>query len=167
MLVCGLVFARTLFSSYCLDGRKCIPFRLKKICSERNASQQCVLEFSQASLAICPPSDCSVGYDAAFRHPLLSHEHTVSLPHGVARRRNSIFSVQCVDLNECLSNPCGSGAKCINQYGGYVCECPPGAKGDPYTGCGVLDLCQSSPCGLNARCHSEGGTYRSVSSTII
>ena len=74
----------------------------------------------------------------------------------------SSLILQCLDLNECESNPCGAGAKCINQYGGYLCECPVGAKGDPYTGCGVLDLCQSSPCGLNARCHSEGGTYRSV-----
>lgn len=35
-------------------------------------------------------------------------------------------SLQCVDLNECLSNPCGAGAKCINEYGGFLCECPPG-----------------------------------------
>lgn len=45
-------------------------------------------------------------------------------------------SLQCVDVNECRSNPCGSGAKCVNQIGGYVCQCPPGSDGDPYSsGC--------------------------------
>ena len=67
---------------------------------------------------------------------------------------------QCVDLNECLSNPCGSGARCINEYGGFSCECPPGARGDPYTNCGSLDQCQNNPCGLNARCFNDGGSYR-------
>ena len=117
------------------------------------------LEFSQASLAICPTSVGGVGYDATL---LYSPMNTATFP--FSKRMIYYLVLQCVDLNECLSNPCGSGAKCINQFGGYICECPPGAKGDPYTGCGVVDLCQSSPCGLNARCRSEGGTYRSVSS---
>ena len=28
---------------------------------------------------------------------------------------------QCVDINECRSDPCGPGAKCVNQIGGYAC----------------------------------------------
>ena len=68
--------------------------------------------------------------------------------------------LQCVDLNECLSNPCGAGARCINQYGGYICECPPGARGDPYTNCGSLNQCQNNPCGVGARCHNDGSSYR-------
>ena len=72
----------------------------------------------------------------------------------------NLVMFQCVDLNECLSNPCGSGARCINEYGGFSCECPPGARGDPYTNCGSLDQCQNNPCGLNARCFNDGGSYR-------
>ena len=72
----------------------------------------------------------------------------------------NFMTLQCVDLNECDSNPCGSGAKCINQYGGYLCECPAGSSGDPYIGCGDLDECSLNPCGDNARCHNEAGTYR-------
>ena len=39
---------------------------------------------------------------------------------------------KCVDANECSSNPCGRGARCINQLGGYTCECLPNSEGDPY-----------------------------------
>ena len=39
---------------------------------------------------------------------------------------------KCVDANECSSNPCGRGARCLNQLGGYTCECPPNSDGDPY-----------------------------------
>jgi len=39
--------------------------------------------------------------------------------------------VLCVsDLDECLTVTCLNGGTCINQIGGYVCECPPGYKGD-------------------------------------
>ena len=40
--------------------------------------------------------------------------------------------LKCVDANECSSNPCGRGARCINQLGGYTCECLPNSEGDPY-----------------------------------
>ena len=130
-----------------------------KISSQRKASQQCAWNFLkplwQFVRQVLVVSD--------MMPPFFTHPWTPLRFHS-ANRWFTILSLQCVDLNECLSNPCGSGAKCINQFGGYICECPPGAKGDPYTGCGVVDLCQSSPCGLNARCRSEGGTYRSVSS---
>ena len=35
-----------------------------------------------------------------------------------------------LDRNECLEfNPCHNGGTCINQAGGYVCQCPPGWTG--------------------------------------
>ena len=40
--------------------------------------------------------------------------------------------IQCVDANECSSNPCGRGARCLNQLGVYTCECLPNSEGDPY-----------------------------------
>ena len=46
--------------------------------------------------------------------------------------RQSTANPKCVDANECSSNPCGRGARCINQLGGYTCECLPNSEGDPY-----------------------------------
>ena len=40
--------------------------------------------------------------------------------------------LQCADLDECRSRPCGTGARCTNQIGGYTCECLSGRTGDPY-----------------------------------
>ena len=50
--------------------------------------------------------------------------------------------LQCVDVNECKSNPCGPGTRCVNQIGGFNCECASGRTGDPYspTGCAASRL---------------------------
>lgn len=38
----------------------------------------------------------------------------------------------CIDEDECLKNPCGLRAHCINEKGSYKCICPIGTSGDPY-----------------------------------
>lgn len=38
----------------------------------------------------------------------------------------------CVDIDECVANPCTSGAICNNEPGGFSCECPGGTSGDAY-----------------------------------
>eukprot|EP00916_Digyalum_oweni_P020829 GHVL01034698.1.p1 GENE.GHVL01034698.1~~GHVL01034698.1.p1 ORF type:complete len:923 (-),score=209.86 GHVL01034698.1:1791-4559(-) len=44
----------------------------------------------------------------------------------------------CVDVDECIKNPCSYGASCINNAGGFECICLPGLQGDPYgTGCSL------------------------------
>jgi len=42
----------------------------------------------------------------------------------------------CVDIDECIDNPCAYGAHCLNEKGGYKCMCARGMTGDPYrAGC--------------------------------
>jgi len=44
----------------------------------------------------------------------------------------------CRDVNECTSlsaSPCGMSALCTNIEGGFVCGCPGGFTGNPYTVC--------------------------------
>ena len=88
----------------------------------------------------------------------------------------------CEDVDECRNTPCGGNARCLNEAGSYICQCPPGTKGDPYiTGCSgsastgrsectknedcpgqltcqgsrCINPCSSLPCGDNAVCVPE------------
>lgn len=90
-----------------------------------------------------------------------------------------ISGVGCVDINECLQDPCHSTAICENIPGSYRCSCREGEIGDGWTGCqnpgecprGDIDcpptaacrtnqdgiskcvnLCSYQPCGPNAIC---------------
>ncbi len=40
------------------------------------------------------------------------------------------FPLFChADINECASNPCRNGARCIDGINGYTCQCAPGWRG--------------------------------------
>jgi hypothetical protein len=41
----------------------------------------------------------------------------------------------CIDINECLTDPCGTGAICENTFGSFNCKCPFGTTGDPWSSC--------------------------------
>ena len=64
----------------------------------------------------------------------------------------------CLDIDECLQNPCGPGADCINIAGSYQCQCPDKyvARGTPEFGCdrAAVDVsCKFDfDCTLNAGC---------------
>ncbi|CAG0881855.1 unnamed protein product [Darwinula stevensoni] len=65
----------------------------------------------------------------------------------------------CADMNECATeSPCAKGAVCINEVGGFKCQCPPGTTGDAIThGCTGMatSACQQdSDCGPNLACKS-------------
>ena len=90
---------------------------------------------------------------------------------GQIQLKSLFHMLQCVDANECRSNPCGPGAVCSNEIAGFTCSCPPGTSGsDPYNkGC-TFDktpvgppsppACTSSPCGKNTICQdTAGGGY--------
>lgn len=38
------------------------------------------------------------------------------------------------DIDECLTVTCLNGGTCINEIGGFRCDCPPGFRGDT---CGI------------------------------
>lgn len=60
-------------------------------------------------------------------------------------------STGCIDINECIANPCPIGAICNNEPGTYSCQCPGGTAGDPYgDGCSQLKVPES--CGPNLPC---------------
>lgn len=64
-----------------------------------------------------------------------------------------------LDIDECLQNPCGPNAVCMNTIGSYTCECPNkylARGGSPELGCdrAAVDVaCQfDDDCTGNAAC---------------
>ncbi|KAG8232834.1 hypothetical protein J437_LFUL013160, partial [Ladona fulva] len=58
----------------------------------------------------------------------------------------------CVDIDECVADPCPRGAICINAPGRFSCQCPSGFKGDPYRGGCVEPPTIPSGCGPDSPC---------------
>ncbi|KAI3379050.1 hypothetical protein SNEBB_005199 [Seison nebaliae] len=56
--------------------------------------------------------------------------------------------VPTLTIDECASNPCLSGAECIDRTLSYECTCPPTLSGDR---CQFVNPCASSPC-INGVC---------------
>ena len=54
------------------------------------------------------------------------------------------------EIDECFSNPCLNGGRCVDEVNGYSCECMNGFNGkDCKTN---IDDCASNPCQNNAVC---------------
>eukprot|EP00117_Sycon_ciliatum_P002421 scpid7190/ scgid3720/ Fibrillin-1 len=66
----------------------------------------------------------------------------------------------CVDVNECLDNPCSPNARCINEPGSFRCVCLDGYTGDGFV-CRDIDECALGihDCHRNAVCVNLPGTY--------
>ncbi|PSN35759.1 hypothetical protein C0J52_14848 [Blattella germanica] len=61
----------------------------------------------------------------------------------------------CVDIDECIDNPCAYGAHCLNEKGGYKCVCARGMTGDPYrSGC-IGSISPKGECASNDQCANQ------------
>lgn len=65
----------------------------------------------------------------------------------------------CIDIDECVDNPCQNGAICKNEPGSFSCQCPGGTSGDPYrSGCtktAPFSCSASKPCPTGEQCISD------------
>ena len=60
--------------------------------------------------------------------------------------------------NECTSNPCQNGGRCIDQYNGYLCQCSTGWTGASCTN--DVNECTQNPCQNGGTCENTPGSYR-------
>lgn len=85
------------------------------------------------------------------------------------KKKFTVFSGQCLDINECLENKgvCGPNAYCNNTIGNYTCTCHSGyAKLDASSGkCNDIDECEAREkrhegiCGNNGTCKNTNGSF--------
>lgn len=66
----------------------------------------------------------------------------------------------CIDIDECVGNPCPSGAICKNEPGSFTCQCPGGTSGDAYkSGCSKIsepsECSDSNPCPVGEQCVTD------------
>ena len=55
-----------------------------------------------------------------------------------------------LEINECLSQPCGSGGNCQDLVGAWFCECDPIYEGKTCES--RVSVCDSNPCQNQAIC---------------
>ena len=62
-----------------------------------------------------------------------------------------------INFNDCYSNPCHFGARCIDEVKGYRCQCPPGTSGEDCSS--SPNGCSSNPCQNGADCRDIPGSH--------
>ncbi|XP_030846782.1 fibropellin-1-like [Strongylocentrotus purpuratus] len=69
----------------------------------------------------------------------------------------AILSIQCLDIDECNSQPCQNNATCLDRLESYSCLCVPGFTGE---NCEEnIDECGSNPCLNGATCKDNINSY--------
>ncbi|XP_052213885.1 fibropellin-1-like isoform X2 [Dreissena polymorpha] len=67
------------------------------------------------------------------------------------------YTPECVDNDECASNPCKNGATCNNLQNKYTCTCASGWRG---TNCDQdINECANNPCQNGATCNNLQNKY--------
>ena len=52
-------------------------------------------------------------------------QHSCDIHHTNGNAQETTANI-CIDINECLANPCENGGTCLNTEGDYQCTCPCG-----------------------------------------
>lgn len=119
-------------NSGCAIGEKCSDSRCHKIC---HSSSNC-LHGEHCNAGTCIPG-CKADSDC-LNNQLCKSTLCQCLP------GFEFNNEECININECLDNPCHPSAQCVDTSGSFKCICPTGAVGDPYkTGCLLPNQCRS------------------------
>lgn len=73
-------------------------------------------------------------------------------------RRSFLFFNRFADVDDCETNPCKNGGKCIDGINSYTCNCAAGYVGKD---CETADIdeCTLKPCKNGGVCKDGVGTY--------
>ncbi|XP_068194619.1 latent-transforming growth factor beta-binding protein 2-like isoform X2 [Antennarius striatus] len=74
----------------------------------------------------------------------------------------SALQTNCIDVDECLENPCEGKGRCINSYGSYTCQCLSGYSQvitQNRKFCQDIDECSMPNKCQNGKCSNTDGSY--------
>ncbi|XP_041484732.1 delta-like protein D [Lytechinus variegatus] len=64
------------------------------------------------------------------------------------------------NTDECSQQPCENGGECVNEFGGFICECAEGFVGEV---CEIdIDECLMEPCSNGGVCVNLQGSYECI-----
>uniref|UniRef100_A0A336K111 CSON005259 protein n=1 Tax=Culicoides sonorensis TaxID=179676 RepID=A0A336K111_CULSO len=96
------------------------------------------------------------------KSPAAIHKNYINKPCELGFRRHKD---KCVDIDECISNPCDLYQTCTNEIGGFRCDCKIGFTLDPKTkACVDINECQinNHECLESQRCDNTIGSYTCI-----
>lgn len=115
----------------CAMGEKCSDNICHKIC---HSSSNC-LHGEHCNSGICIPG-CKTDSDCLNNQICQTKECTCTSGF-------KLVNNECVNIDECVNNPCHPSAQCVDSQGSYKCVCSTGSIGDPYnTGCMLPNQCR-------------------------
>ncbi|XP_078343207.1 uncharacterized protein LOC144628957 isoform X2 [Oculina patagonica] len=122
-----------------------------------NSSVQCGVPCTTGSFSPTGLAPCSLCDRRSFQ-PRNESRVCFSCPGTtITLKPGSKNSQDCIEIDECDSNPCNNNSTCTDLIGDFLCSCQPG-----YTGkqCDTnIDDCQGQPCFNNGTCHDLVNNY--------
>ncbi len=103
-------------------------------------------------------TDLGVVQDANVFDTSLHHTDTLNCEECAEGYHSPDTEGICVDIDECLANPCHTHATCENTLGSHTCTCNQGYQGDGTT-CQDINECNTNPCHTDATCNNLPGTF--------
>ena len=113
----------------CIDVDECSDntdnCNINAICSNNHGSFncQCKAGFSGDGISCSSKAIILTWYNVQFFFRFFFHDYYL------------LF----LDINECLTNPCGSNASCTDNEGSFVCKCGVGYSGNGFVCSGECD----------------------------
>ncbi|XP_071475575.1 sushi, nidogen and EGF-like domain-containing protein 1 isoform X1 [Marmota flaviventris] len=138
------------FSCHCQAGYTGHRCQAEVDCGRPEEVKHATMRFNGTRLGSVALYTCDHGYS------LSAPSHTsICLPQGVWSQLP-----QCLEVDECRSQPCLHGGSCQDHVAGYLCLCSRGYEG---AHCELeVDACDPSPCQHGGRCENGGGAYLCV-----